>query len=220
KLRASCEVEAVADLLGLASGILAAVEGERSREELAWAARAWAQSVAEVQPLVLVFEDIHWAEEPLLELVEHLAAWVRDASLLLICLARPELLEVRPGWGGGRPRASVMGRIFWPSAVERLAPDLAGLDRLLDDLLLREFVLEEPRSTISGERAYRFKHVLIREVAYSILPKSARAELHEAFAGWLGERAGEELLEVRAYHLEQACSMQLEVDGSCPPGLA
>src|ERR671936_1069759 len=309
KLRASCEVEAVADLLGLASGILAAVEGERSREELAWAARAWAQSVAEVQPLVLVFEDIHWAEEPLLELVEHLAAWVRDAPLLLICLARPELLEVRPDWGGGRlrataieleplppaeseqladellsahhlpddvrelvlektegnplfveetirmlveedgrpaglipdtlqaliaaridrleppqktllQRASVMGRIFWPSAVERLAPDLEGLDRLLDDLLFREFVLEEPRSTISGERAYRFKHVLIREVAYSTLAKSARAELHEAFAHWLGERAGEELLEIRAYHLEQACSIHLELDGSCPPELA
>jgi len=311
KLRASCEVEAVADLLGLASGILAAVEGERSREELAWAARTWAQKLAEVQPLVLVFEDIHWAEEPLLELVEHLAAWVRDAPLLLVCLARPDLLEVRPDWGGGRlrataieleplspteseqladellsahhlpddvrelvlektegnplfveetirmlveedgdgrpaglipdtlqaliaaridrleppqktllQRASVMGRIFWPSAVERLAPDLEGLDRLLDDLLFREFVLEEPRSTISGERAYRFKHVLIREVAYSTLAKAARAELHEAFAHWLAERTGEELLEIRAYHLEQACSIYIELDGSCPPELA
>jgi len=62
KLRATCEIEAVADLLGLASGILAAVEGERSREELAWAARSWAQKLAQAQPLVLVFEDIHWAE--------------------------------------------------------------------------------------------------------------------------------------------------------------
>src|SRR5919109_1606447 len=95
KLRATCEVEAVADLLGLASGILAAVEGERSRQELAWAARAWAQKLAEPQPLVLVFEDIHWAEDALLDLVEHLATWVRDVPVLLLCLARPELLDVR-----------------------------------------------------------------------------------------------------------------------------
>ena len=108
KLRASCEVEAVADLLGLASGILAAVEGERSREELAWAARSWAQKLAEVQPLVLVFEDIHWAEEPLLELIEHLVTWVREAPLLVITLARPELLDIRPGWGGGRVRATAI----------------------------------------------------------------------------------------------------------------
>src|ERR671932_548355 len=211
KLRATCEVEAVADLLGLASGILAAVEGERSREELACAARAWAQKLAEVQPLVLVFEDIHWAEEPLLELVEHLAAWVRDAPLLLICLARPELLEIRPDWGGGRLRAAAI-------ELEPLPPPES--EELADDLLFREFVLEEPRSTISGERAYRFKHVLIREVAYSTLAKSARAELHEAFAHWLADRAGEELLEIRAYHLEQACSIHIELDGSCPPELA
>jgi class 3 adenylate cyclase/tetratricopeptide (TPR) repeat protein len=309
KLRATCEIEAVADLLGLASGILAAVEGERSRQELAWAARAWAQQLAEAQPLVLVFEDIHWAEDPLFDLVEHLAAWVRDAPLLLLCLARAELLEVRPGWGGGRvragaieleplasseseeladallaehrlpaelrdlvlektegnplyveetirmlaeqdgrpvelipdtlqaliaaridrlpapqktllQRASVMGRIFWPGAVERLAPELDDLEPLIEDLLLREFVLEESRSTISAERAYRFKHVLIREVAYGTLSKSVRAELHEAFAGWLEERTGEELLEIRAYHLEQACRIHLELDGSCPPELA
>ena len=61
-----------------------------------------------MQPLVLVFEDIHWAEEPLLELIEHLATWVREAPLLLLCLARPELLDIRPGWGGGRVRATAI----------------------------------------------------------------------------------------------------------------
>src|SRR5437868_4901923 len=219
KLRASCEIEAVADLLGLASGILAAVEGERSREELAWAARAWAQKLAEVQPLVLVFEDIHWAEEPLLELVEHLAAWVRDAPLLLICLARPELLDVRPDWGGGRLRATAIElEALPPAESEQLADELLSAHHLPDDV--RELVLEESRSTISGERAYRFKHVLIREVAYSTLPKSARAELHEGFAHWLADRTGEELLEIRAYHLEQASSIHLELDGSVPPELA
>src|ERR671932_1294986 len=97
KLRVCCEDEAVADLLGLASGVLKAVQGERSQQEIAWAARAWAERLSQDQPLVLVFEDIHWAEEPLLELIEHLAEWVRDAPLLLLCLARPELLDVRAG---------------------------------------------------------------------------------------------------------------------------
>ena len=58
----------------LASGVLEAVEAERSQQEIAWAAREWARAArASAQPLVLVFEDIHWAEEPLLELIEHLA---------------------------------------------------------------------------------------------------------------------------------------------------
>src|SRR5437870_3975806 len=84
KLRACCGDEAVADLLALAAGVLEAVEGERSPQEIAWAARAWAEQLAAAQPLVLAFEDIHWAEEPLLELLEYLAAWVKDAPLMLI----------------------------------------------------------------------------------------------------------------------------------------
>src|SRR5262249_46721677 len=106
KPRDCCPAEAVADLLGLATGVLEAVSGERSQQEIAWAARAWAERMAQPQPLVLVFEDIHWAEEPLLELIEHLATWVKDAPLLLVTLARPELLDMRPDWGGGRVRAT------------------------------------------------------------------------------------------------------------------
>src|SRR5213076_503269 len=66
KLRAFCEDEAVADLLGLASGVLEAVQSEASAQEIAWAAREGGQRLAQEQPLVLGFEDIHWAEEPLL----------------------------------------------------------------------------------------------------------------------------------------------------------
>src|SRR4029078_13292699 len=108
KLRKCCEDEVVADLLALASGVLDAGEQMRSAREIAGATRAWADQLADVQPLVLVFEDIHWAEEPLFELIEHLATWVREAPLLLICLARPELLDVRPSWGGGRMRAAAI----------------------------------------------------------------------------------------------------------------
>ena len=76
KLRDSCPAEAVADLLGLAIGVLEAVHGERSQQEIAWAAREWAQLMSQTQPLVLVFEDIHWAEEPLLALIEHMTPLV------------------------------------------------------------------------------------------------------------------------------------------------
>ena len=308
KLRAFCEDEAVADLLGLASGVLEAVQSEASAQEIAWAAREWAERLALEQPLVLVFEDIHWAVEPLLELIEHLATWVREAPLLIVCLARPELLDLRPAWGGGRlrataieleplardeseqlvealldgnelskharqalldktegnplfveetmrmlaeegiesaeripdtvqaliaaridrlpaqgkamlQRASVIGRIFWVSALERLSPELESVEEPLEDLLLRDFILTEPRSSIRGEEAYRFKHVLIREVAYASVSKSARADHHQAFAEWLKERAGEELFEIRAYHLDHAAKLTAELTGSVPAEL-
>jgi class 3 adenylate cyclase/tetratricopeptide (TPR) repeat protein len=307
KLRACCEDEAVADLLGLAVGVLEAVEGERSQQEIAWAARAWAEQLAEAQPLVLVFEDVHWGEEPLLELLEHLAGSVREAPLLIVGLARPELLDIRPTWGGGRvrattleleplqaeesatlvealigelelpldiatvlaktegnplfmeetvrmlaerprggaeripdtlqaliaaridrlpaasrvvlQRASVMGRIFMGGALSKLTPELDDVAEALDDLLVRDLVVREVRATISGEHAYKFKHVLIREVAYAGLSKTSRADLHHAFAEWLGERAGDELLEIRAFHLDQAARLLAELDGAAPAEL-
>ena len=307
KLRACCEDEAVADLLGLAVGVLEAVEGERNQQEIAWAARAWAEQLAEAQPLVLVFEDVHWGEEPLLALIEHLAAWVREAPLLMICIARTELLDVRPTWGGGRvrataieleglqyeesvelaealaaelelpvdietvlaktegnplfveetirmlaerprggaeripdtlqaliaaridrlpsvqrillQRAAAMGRIFMGGALAHLSPEIEDAGAALDELLLRDLVVREPRATISGESAFKFKHVLIREVAYGGLSKSARADLHRGFAGWLGARAGDELVEIRAFHLDQAAHLLAELDGAAPAEL-
>ena len=65
---------------------------------------------------MLVFEDVHWGEEPLLELIEHLSPRSVSAPLLLLCLARPELLDLRPGWGGGRMRATAI-------ELEPLRPD-------------------------------------------------------------------------------------------------
>jgi predicted ATPase/class 3 adenylate cyclase len=305
KLRASCESEAIADLLASAAGLLGASDREQSREELLWAARAWAEQLAEAQPLILVFEDIHWAEEPLLDVIEQLAQSLR-VPLLIVSIARPELLEARPTWGGGSLRAaaielaplnadesmelaealtregeltpsrralvlekaegnplfleetirmlaehdgedeqipdsiqaliaaridrlpvnekrllqhaSVVGRVFWPGPLEQQRPD-ADVHALLDTLVAREFVTREERSTISGEEAFRFKHVLIRDVAYSALSMSERAELHASFAGWLAERAGDEVLEIRAYHLDQAVCLHVSLDGSAPDDL-
>ena len=315
KLRECCAEDAVADVLGLAAGLMEALEGERSSQEIAWAAREVMQGIAEVQPLILLFEDIHWAEAPLLDLIEHIADWIR-APVLILCLARPELLDVRPGWGGGRVRStaieleplseeesaelvrqllsqlagaagerpislpqealdraegnplfveetirmllesgtgngsvdrvpdtlqaliaaridhldpaaktllqrgSVVGRVFWRGALEHLSPDVAAHDALLDDLLQREFLLREPRSSITGETAYRFKHALIREVAYAGMAKLARAQYHARFAEWLEERTGEELVEIRAYHLDQAVEFLTELEGAPPEELA
>ena len=308
KLRDCCPDEAVADLLALASGVLEAVKGERNQQEIAWAAREWAEKLAEPQPLVLVFEDIHWAEDALLELVEHMSTWVKNVPILLLCMARPELLDLRPGWSGGRVRATaieleplgradsealvealldgdlgsgarqavldksegnplfveetvrmlseangggieripdtlqaliaaridhlppgekellqgaaVMGRIFWKGALAELVLEGTDIDPLLEDLHLREIVLPETRSSISGQDAFKFKHVLIREVAYGGLSKAARAGYHQRFAEWLRKHAGEELLEVRAYHLDHATALLAELDGSPPPKLA
>ena len=139
KLREYCEDEAVADLLGLAVGVLEAVEGERAQQDISWAARAWAEQLAQAQPLVLVFEDVHWGEEPLLELIEQLAAWVREAPLLLICLARPELLDLRPTWGGGRVRATTLE--LEPLQAEESAELVAALTAQLDLPLDVEAVL-------------------------------------------------------------------------------
>ena len=68
-------------------------------EDVAWEVRKWFES-QRTRPLALVFEDIHWAEPPLLDLIEHVADWTRDAPLLLLCLARPDLLDSRAAWGG------------------------------------------------------------------------------------------------------------------------
>ena len=75
-------------------------EGEASTGELAWAFRKFVEAVARERPLLLVFDDIQWAEEALLELTEHLALVSVGVPILLVCMARPELLERRPGWKG------------------------------------------------------------------------------------------------------------------------
>ena len=64
------------------------------------------ECLADDRPAVVVIEDIHWAEPTLLDLIENIADWSRDASIQLICTARPELLDERTGWGGGKPNAA------------------------------------------------------------------------------------------------------------------
>jgi class 3 adenylate cyclase len=74
-----------------------------TRQTLFFSARRLVEALANDRPTVLVFEDIHWADAGMLDLLEVLASRVRDVPLLLLALARPDLLERRPGWGGGLP---------------------------------------------------------------------------------------------------------------------
>jgi DNA-binding SARP family transcriptional activator len=79
-----------------------------SKEETFWAARKFFEALARVRPLVVVFDDIQWAEPTFLDLVEHVIDWSSGRPILILGLARPELLEVRPLWAGATPKATVI----------------------------------------------------------------------------------------------------------------
>jgi class 3 adenylate cyclase len=88
-------------LVGLSSG---AQENDTQSEAFA----AWQhffEALAERQPLMLVFEDLHWADDNLLDFIEYLVDWTGTVPLLVVCTARPELFERRAGWGGGKRNA-------------------------------------------------------------------------------------------------------------------
>jgi class 3 adenylate cyclase/tetratricopeptide (TPR) repeat protein len=261
--------------------------GAAPPEELFWAVRRLFESLAASRPLLVVLEDVHWAEPMLLDLVEHVSRWSRDAPILLLCVARKELLEERPEWEGvrvrleplssgeatellealdgggilsselrtrvaeaaqGNPlyteqlvamltdearaaldlvalpptiqallaarldrldaderhaleRAAVIGKEFWPGAVAALDGGDEALGPTLLTLVRRDLV-EPAASSIPGEDGFRFRHALIRDVAYAGIPKRTRADLHARFAAWVEPRdAPDELV---GYHLEQA----------------
>jgi len=79
--------------------------GDR-REEAFTAWRRFFEALAEQNPLVLVFEDLHWADDNLLDFVEHLVDWAGAVPMLVVCATRPELLERRPGWAGATRNAT------------------------------------------------------------------------------------------------------------------
>ena len=256
-------------------------------EDTDWAFLQLLGALARVGPLVIVIDDAHWAEPALLDLLLDLVARLRDAPVLVVWVARPDLLESarRPGGAGVHPDAAAAvaprraSRCSRRSAGGRLRPDeerriaeaaggnplfleqlvayvgeqraadalppalqallAARLDRLdaaersalalgaitgdrfdagavhaLAAGITRAEVeracerLVERDLLVRDERlALRFRHTLIRDVAYASLAKSARARLHERHAAWL-EELGSELPEADArigFHLESAC---------------
>jgi len=83
-------------------------EGDAVADDIALAVRRLFESAARSRPLVVLFDDLQWAEPTFLDLIEHVTDWARDAPLLILCLARPDLLELRPAWGGGKLNATTV----------------------------------------------------------------------------------------------------------------
>ncbi|TMD60120.1 MAG: hypothetical protein E6I87_07775 [Chloroflexi bacterium] len=257
-------------------------------------------------PLVVVFEDLHWSSDSLLDLVEFVMQPRGDLPVLMLALTRPELLDRRPSWGGGRrnyvalalePLAddavarlvthllessspeivsrvvsraegnpffagelvralldrvstlhdaseveralaslpdtvqatvlarldllqpeerrvlqlgAVLGRSFRTAGVIALDPALSDVSSYIDMLLDKDLI----RS--SGSDAYVFRHILIREVAYQILPRSERARLHAAAGNWFEIFASgreDAFAELIAYHYREAAALTREDEG-------
>jgi class 3 adenylate cyclase/tetratricopeptide (TPR) repeat protein len=112
--------------------------GDRRAEAFsAW--RRFFEGMAEQRPLVLVVEDIHWADDSLLDFVDELVDWVTEVPLLVVCTARPELLEHRPGWGGGKLNATTL-------ALRPLSDDETAV--LLGQLLGRPMLVADEQHAL------------------------------------------------------------------------
>src|SRR5438093_1343520 len=186
-------------------------EAAAPAEELAWAFRKLLETLARIRPVVPVFDDIHWAEPTLLDLIDHVTDWSRDAPILLVSIARQELLDLRQGWGGGKRNATTIQlEPLTERATEPLRPEVGSH---LMTLVRKEFIRPD-HSDFARESAFRFRHILIRDAAYNGMPKETRARMHEAFSTWLERAAGErvaEYEEVLGYHLEQAYRYRVEL---------
>ena len=256
----------LAALLGLPSETVAG-----DRETLFLAARRLVEQLAGEQPTLLVFEDLHWADGSMLDLLDELAARLHSVPVFLLAVARPDLLTERPAWGGGLPAytalpleplrgrdaetlagrllglpdsgelarlielsegnplfieemaaalaergdkrgtalptsisaiiasrldalpvpertllldASVVGRVFWDGAVASMDGD-RDVGTLLGSLERRDLVRRESVSRLQGQQQFRFKHALIRDVAYQRLTRAARRTRHESVALFL-----------------------------------
>jgi class 3 adenylate cyclase/tetratricopeptide (TPR) repeat protein len=100
-------------------------EQAQTTEEIFWAYRKLFEALSRERPLLVLLEDIHWAEPTLLDFIEHVVEWTSDSRMLLLCLARPELLDERPGWPGERIELE-------PLAGEEVDVLLTGLGRPLE----------------------------------------------------------------------------------------
>jgi predicted ATPase/class 3 adenylate cyclase len=101
--------------------------GQANLDESFAAWRRFLEALAERTPVVLVFEDLHWADDTLLDFVDSLPDRVTGVPLLVVCSARPELLERRPGWGGGKRNASTISLVpLSDEDTARLLADLLG----------------------------------------------------------------------------------------------
>jgi class 3 adenylate cyclase len=264
------EADEVAGHLGAILGVNTG-EGATDRDALFSSVRRFVEAAARERPTALVFEDVHWADGNLLDLIEALAMRAHGLPLLLVTLARPELLDARAAWGAqlasytsitlgplgeddarelavrrladrsrvqevvriaeGNPLfieqlaatigetaggvlptsiralvsarldalplrdravlldAAVIGKVFWSEALQALRAE-PELDHVLDELERRDLIRREPVSIIENQQQFAFTHVLIRDVAYELLPRADRAQRHAAVAEFIARSTG------------------------------
>jgi DNA-binding SARP family transcriptional activator len=185
-----------------ATRLLESLIGERSlspaeRDEVLRAAEGNPLFIEQL--LAMRSEDGGWALEPRI-----------PATIQAILAARIDRLG--PGERALIERAAVIGRQFSTSAAIELLPTGArpAAQHHLRELVHRDLISPD-RSTPPGEETLRFRHILIRDVAYRACPKSVRSSLHQEFAAWLTQRA-ENNDEVVGYHLEQAFAYRRELE--------
>ncbi len=95
-------------------------------EEIYWAVRRLLETLARERPVLLVLDDVQWGEPAFLDLVEYLSGWSRDAAILVCCLARTDLADIRPAWAGAAIRLAPLGRDESRTLLENLAGPLAA----------------------------------------------------------------------------------------------
>ena len=120
-------VAQLAPLVGSRPG--STVSSDRAEAFSAW--RTFLEALAAFRPLVMVIEDLHWADDAMIDFVEYLADWVTGIPLLILCTARPELYERRPGWGGGKRNSTTVA--LSPLQADEIA---ALVSSLLNETLL------------------------------------------------------------------------------------
>jgi len=111
---------------------------ERGSDQHFAAWRTFFERMAAVQPVLLVFEDLHWADTGLLDFIDHVLEWTRDQPIYIVTLARPELLEKRPNWGAGKRQFTSIFLEPLPEAAMREL--LAGLISGLPEQAMRAII--------------------------------------------------------------------------------
>jgi class 3 adenylate cyclase/tetratricopeptide (TPR) repeat protein len=129
--------------------VLGEGDGTATPDEIAWAFRKLLEAKATQEPLLCIFDDIQWGEETFLELIEHVADLSRGAPILLLCMARPELLDRRPTWAGGKLNATTVS--LEPLSEEETDELIAGL---LEGSALEEGLQSRIRRAAGGNPLY------------------------------------------------------------------